>query len=394
MNNYLLAPAVQAYIRENINADVNKIALAKSPFQNISTTELAAQITAKKKAEKKLPTWFSTNGIYYPTTLSIEQTSSEIAAEYKASLAKGNNLIDLTGGFGVDSYYFSRKLKAVTHCEINSTLSQIAQNNAIALGADNISFFSGDGLSYLIQTEEKFDTVYLDPARRAEKGKVFMLKDCTPNVVSNLDFLLSKSDRIIIKTAPLLDITAGLLELKNVSEIHIVSIKNECKEILWVVEANANPDPKIIAVTINETQKAFSFLKSENNTSAAYTNNISSGDYLFEPDAALLKSGAFNLIGNKYDLQKLHPQTQLYTSKSLNPLFPGRVFKIEEIYSTNDLKKLKLISGNVIVRNYLAKPEDLVKKYKIKSGKDQFLIFTKILNGDHIILRSSILQYY
>jgi 16S rRNA G966 N2-methylase RsmD len=394
MNNRLLAPEVQAYISENLNADVNKIALAKSPFEDISATELAAQIMAKKKAEKKLPTWFNTDGIYYPSTLSIEQTSSEVAAQYKSKLAKGNTLIDLTGGFGVDSYYFSRQIQAVTHCEINSALSQIAQNNAKALAVDNVSFFSGDGLTYLKQAEERFDTIYLDPARRAEKGKVFMLKDCTPDVVSNLDLLLAKSDRIIIKTAPLLDITAGLLELKNVTEIHIVSIKNECKEILWVVEANADALPKIIAVTINETQKAFSFLKSENDTSASYTNNVSTGDYLFEPDAALLKSGAFNLIGNKYHLEKLHPQTQLYTSKNLNPLFPGRIFKVEEIYSTNDLKKLKLINGNVIVRNYPAKPEDLVKKYKIKADKEQFLIFTKALNGDHIILRSTILQYY
>ncbi|MGM9479528.1 class I SAM-dependent methyltransferase [Pedobacter sp. GSP4] len=395
MNNNLLATAVQDYINANLNADVNQIALAKSPFEGISAAELATQISAKKKSEKKLPTWFNAQNIYYPPVLSIEQTSSEITAQYKSTLAKGDTLIDITGGFGVDSYYFSKKVKEVTHCEINPGLSAMAKHNATALQADNISFKAEDGIAYVKAANQHFDTVYVDPARRAEKGKVFMLKDCTPDIVANLDALLEKSERIIIKTAPLLDITAGLSELKQVSEIHIVSVKNECKELLWVIDKGFNQDTKIIAVTLNqEIEKKFSFNRLSVNETVEFATTLNSGHYLYEPDAALLKSGAFNLIGTAYNLSKLHPQTQLYTSATINTDFPGRIFKIEEILTTGALKKLVNLTGNVIVRNYPAKPEELVKKYKIKPHQDQFLIFTKVANGDNVILKASIIQYY
>ncbi|CAH0125072.1 hypothetical protein SRABI27_03835 [Pedobacter sp. Bi27] len=395
MNNKLLAKAVQDYINANLNADVNQIALAKSPFEGITAAELATQITAKKKSEKKLPTWFNTQNIYYPPVLSIEQTSSEITAKYKSKLAKGNTLIDITGGFGIDSYYFSKKVKAVTHCEINPELSVIAQHNAQALHATNIEFKAEDGIAYLQTSDASFDSIYVDPARRAEKGKVFMLKDCTPDIASNLDTILEKSSRIIIKTAPLLDISAGLSELKQVSEIHIVSVKNECKELLWIIDKGYNGDTKIIAVTLNNgIEKDFSFYRSVSNGSIQFIDDLNTGDYLYEPDAALLKSGAFNLIGTTYNLLKLHPQTQLFSSAIVNKDFPGRIFKIEAVLSTATLKKQGNLKGNVIVRNYPAKPEDLVKKYKIKADQNQFLIFTKVGNGENIVVKASIIQYY
>jgi 16S rRNA G966 N2-methylase RsmD len=395
MNNKLLAKSVQDYINANLNADVNQIALAKSPFEGTTSAELATQITAKKKSEKKLPTWFNATDIYYPPVLSIEQTSSEITAQYKSKLAQGDTLIDITGGFGIDAYYFSKKVKTVTHCEINPDLSAIAKYNAQALQANNIEFRAEDGIAYLQNANTSFDTIYVDPARRAEKGKVFMLKDCTPNIVSDLDVLLEKSNRIIVKTAPILDISAGLSELKQVSEIHIVSVKNECKELLWVIDKDFNQDTKIVAVTLNNgIEKHFTFFRSSANGSVQFADVLPVGDYLYEPDAALLKSGAFNLIGSTYNLLKLHPQTQLFISATVNKDFPGRIFKIEARLTTGDLKKLGNLKGNVIVRNYPAKPEDLVKKYKIKADQDQFLIFTKAANGENIIIKVSIIQYY
>lgn len=395
MNNKLLAKAVQDYINANLNADVNQIALAKSPFEGITAAELATQITAKKKSEKKLPSWFNTQNIYYPPVLSIEQTSSEITAKYKSKLAKGNTLIDITGGFGIDSYYFSKNVKAVKHCEINPELSAIAKHNVQALHATNIEFKDEDGIAYVMASDTPFDTIYVDPARRAEKGKVFMLKDCTPDIASNLDALLEKSSRIIVKTAPLLDISAGLSELKQVSEIHIVSVKNECKELLWIIDKGYNDDTKIIAVTLNnEIEKDFFFYRSSSNGSIQFIDDLNTGDYLYEPDAALLKSGAFNLIGTTYNLLKLHPQTQLFSSAIVNKDFPGRIFKIEAILTTAALKKQENLKGNVIVRNYPAKPEDLVKKYKIKADQNQFLIFTKVGNGENIVIKASIIQYY
>ncbi|TCD08420.1 hypothetical protein EZ449_11225 [Pedobacter frigidisoli] len=394
MNKNILAEAVQDYINANLNADVNQIALAKSQFDGITSAEIAGQIAAKKKSEKKLSTWFNAGHIYYPPPLSIEQTSSEITAKYKSKLAKGDSLIDITGGFGVDSYYFSKVLKQVTHCEINGDLSDIAQHNANVLAVSNIEFLATDGISYIKSSEKAFDNIYVDPARRAEKGKVFMLKDCTPDIISNLDELLTKTKRIIIKTAPLLDITAGLSELRDVSEIYILSVKNECKELLWVLDKDFTGDTKIIAVTLNEKEKHFSFFKSEANVSPQFSNEIKANSYLYEPDAALLKSGAFNLIGNRHELQKLHSQTQLYLSNTVNRDFPGRIFKIDEVLSTGDLKKSHELTGNVIVRNYPAKPEDLVKKHKIKSSKDQFLIFTKVADGENLVVKATIVQYY
>lgn len=394
MNKNILDKAVQDYINKNLNADVNQIALSKSLFENITPAELAGQITAKKKSEKKLPSWFNTPNIYYPPPLSIEQTSSEITAQHKAKLAKGNLLIDLTGGFGVDSFFFSKVAKEVIHCEINDDLSEIARHNAKLLKADNIIFKAVDGLEYIKGSKQIFDTIYIDPARRAEKGKVFMLKDCTPDVISNLDLILSKSKRLIIKTAPLLDLTAGLKELGKVSEIHIISLKNECKEILWVIDNDFVGETKFIATTLNEAVKTFSFLKSESDVSINYTQEVFEGDYLYEPDAALLKSGAFNLIAERYKLTKLDAQTQLYIAKEVHAEFPGRIFKVEEILLSSQLKKLQHLNANVIVRNYPSKPEDLVKKYKIKPAQNQFLIFTKAANSGNIIIRAQIIQYY
>lgn len=394
MNKNILDKAIQKYINQNLNTDVSHIALSKSPFGDITPAELANQIGAKKKSEKKLPTWFNTPNIYYPSTLSIEQTSSEITANYKSKLTIGNSLIDITGGFGIDAYYFAKQINEVTHCEINTELAAITAHNASILGSQNIAFFAGDGLAFLKNSSVFYDTIYVDPARRAEKGKVFMLKDCTPDVVSNLDFLLTKCKRIIIKTAPLLDITAGLLTLENVSEIHIVSVKNECKELLWIIDKDYVGELKITASTLNNEDKSFSFTKRESQVNTQFATEIKVNDYLYEPDVALLKSGAFDLIGQRYNLLKLHPQTQLYSSSDFNAYFPGRIYKIEEILSARDLKRAENLIGNVVVRNYPAKAEDLVKKYKIKPDKEAFLIFTKVANDENIVIKGRICQYY
>lgn len=394
MNKHVLDSEVQEYINNHLNDDVHKLAMSKSPFKDVDAKELANQIAAKNKSAKKLPTWYKTDSIYYPALLSIEQCSSETTASYKAGLAIGDSLIDLTGGFGVDSYYFAKKVKILTHCEINGDLSEIAAHNAIVLKQPNIRCLVVDGLELLEKTTETFDTIYLDPARRSNSGKVFMLKDCTPNVVEHLDLLLSLSKRVIIKTAPLLDITAGLKELGNVSQIHIVSVKNECKELLWVIDSNRSvSQPKITAVTLNESQKGFSFFKGEEETEAELLNQLPSG-YLYEADAALLKTGAFNLIAKRFQLKKLHHQTQLYVSDDVDTSFPGRIFKINSLLSSNDLKKERSLKGNVIARNYRDKAENLAKKYKIKPDNRRFLIFTQGANNDYLIIDTEIVQHY
>jgi 16S rRNA G966 N2-methylase RsmD len=394
LNKHILDQQVQEYINQHLNDDVAKIAMAKSPFTTVEAKELANQIAAKNKSQRKLPTWYQAPNIFYPPLLSIEQCSSEATARYKASLVKGNSLIDLTGGFGVDTLYFAKTATTVTHCEINVALSEIAAHNAKVLNQNNITFFPGDGIAMLRESITTFDTIYIDPARRSTAGKVFMLKDCTPNVVEHLDILLSKSNRIIIKTAPLLDLSAGLKELRNVAEIHIVSVKNEVKELLWIIEKNTSGTPKIICTTLNEKEKHFQFFKNEEELTEPAFLNGSVLTYLYEPDSALLKSGAFNLIGKTFGLQKLDSQTQLYTAAVANHLFPGRIFKINSIIRSAELKKEKQLTGNVIVRNYRDKAENLVKKYKIKPDQHHFLIFTQSKTEGYLIIDATIEQHY
>ncbi|WEK17990.1 MAG: hypothetical protein P0Y49_14430 [Candidatus Pedobacter colombiensis] len=394
MNKHILDQPVQEFISHHLNDDVHKIAMAKSPFKEVEARELANQIAAKNKSAKKLSRWYHTESIYYPPLLSIEQCSSETTAAYKAKLAIGNSLIDLTGGFGVDSYYFAKAVDSVVHCEINPELSAIAAHNAKVLGQNNMSFLATDGIAYLQDTAATFDTIYIDPARRSSAGKVFMLKDCTPNVVEHLDLLLKKSARIIVKTAPLLDLSAGIKELNNVAEIHIVSVKNECKELLWVIEKQEVSNIKITCSTLNETEKHFSFLKGDEEASQPQILTETPSGYLYEPDTALLKSGAFNLIGLTYGLKKLNTQTQLYSGDQINSSFPGRIFKINRIISSGELKKEKQLVGNVVVRNYRDKAENLVKKYKIKPDNHRFLIFTESKKDGYIVIDATIEQHY
>ncbi|MGV3509989.1 MAG: RsmD family RNA methyltransferase, partial [Sphingobacteriaceae bacterium] len=226
MNKNIFNPRVQQFLSEHLKADVHKVALKKSPFEDVSSRELAEQLDSKQRAEKKLPLWFNTPGILFPPKLSLEQSSSELTAQYKSILVKGEKLIDLTGGFGVDAFFFSKVTKEVIHCEQNAELSQLVAHNLQLLGADNIRYINTDSIEYLRNTEERFDTIYIDPSRRIQTKKVFLLKDTEPDVVKNLPLLLSKASRIIIKTSPLFDIQSGLKELQHVSAIHVVSVKN------------------------------------------------------------------------------------------------------------------------------------------------------------------------
>lgn len=392
MNKNILGTEVQDYISRHLNADVSKIALSKSPFPEVGSAELANQIAAKKKAEKKLPTWFNANKVYYPSTLSIEQTSSEDTALYKSKLAKGKLLIDITAGFGVDSFYFSQTMDEVYSCEINTELSAISAHNAKILGATTVQCLATDGLAYLSENETTFDTIYVDPARRNSSGKVFKLADCTPNVVSHFQLLLTKANRVIIKTSPLLDLHAGLTELKHVSEIHVVSVKNECKELLWVIDRDFKGDTKIVCATLNSEVKKIALPLNDNNTTD-FVEKLANTGYLYEPDVALMKSGAFNAIAEAFELKKLGKQSHLYFAEDFKKDFIGRIFKIEQVYTPNELKKEKNLQGNVVVRNFPERAENLVKKLNIKPNQETFYLFSQV-KQQYAVFKTVIKQYY
>ncbi|WP_338039368.1 hypothetical protein [Maribacter litopenaei] len=233
MNENLLHRKVQDFINHNLNTDVHAILLGKKEFTNVDNKEIVEQIESKRKARKKLPTWFATNSIYYANKLNISQTSSEVTGHYKANLVSGNTLLDLTGGFGIDTYCFSKKVKQVFHIEANEGLSKIAEHNFKQLGLNNVICVAEDGIEYLKTYHGKIDWIYLDPSRRdKDNKKVYFLKDCEPDVTQWLELFFSKADNILIKTGPLLDISLGIQRLQNVSTVHVLSVDNEVKEIL------------------------------------------------------------------------------------------------------------------------------------------------------------------
>ena len=385
MNKELLNPDIQNFINKNLKEDPTKLILKGSSFLNVTIQEIVEQIIAKNKCKKKLSTWFQTENIYYPNKLNIEQTSSEITAKYKANLVSGNSIIDITGGFGVDSYAFAEKFKEITHCEINSDLSSIAKHNFNALGVDNVSFIKESGLDHMNKVNKKYDWIYADPSRRNDtKGKVFLLKDCLPNIPINLNHLFDYSDHILIKTSPVLDISSAVIELDFVKEIHVIAVQNEVKEVLYLLKKNYKGIIQFKTININKGKNQF------------FNFNISDEDitysfplkYLYEPNAAIMKSGGFSEVSILLNISKLHLHSHLYTSNELRE-FPGRRFKILQNISYNRklIKKLILTKkANITTRNFPETVAQIRKKTSLKEGGDVYLFFTTDQKENHIVL--------
>ena len=386
MNKDILQPEVQSFINKELNSDPAKLLFKKQRFETISQQELTEQIVSKKKCQKKLPTWFNTPHIYYPPKINIEQTSSELTASYKSFLVQGKHLVDITGGLGIDCFYFAKCITEVTHCELNKNLSTIVSHNYKTLGVKNIKTHIGDGVTYIKQSTQPFDWIYLDPSRRSDaKGKVFLLEDCLPNVPEIIDDLLEKSNNILIKTSPILDISNGINAMKHVKEVHIVAVDNEVKELLFLIKKEYTGVITIKTINLNKTKSAvFSFHRS-NKISAIIT---PPNTYLFEPNAAILKSGGFNTIASLLKLGKLHPHSHLYTSDTAID-FPGRSFRIMEQlpYQKKSLKKrFSKKQYNITTRNFPITVAELRKTLGIKDGGTLYMFFTTDHKNDKIVL--------
>ena len=383
----ILNTEVQDFINANLNEDISKLLLNGISFSEIEAKDIIKQIEAKKRSKKKLPTWFNSKNIYFPNKLNIEQTSSEVTANYKANLVSGNSLIDLTGGFGVDAYYFSKRIKNVIHCEINKSLSEIVKHNYKTLNINTIECLNENGIEALKHIDRPFDWIYIDPSRRDDtKKKVFLLSECIPNIKTFQGLFLKYSNNVMIKTSPLLDIKATLNDLKQIKELHVIALDNEVKELLWVLERDCKTE--FIIKTVNLTKQSkqefeFSF-ENESNEIAEYTVPIA---YLYEPNAAILKTGAFNSVSTQLNIPKLHKHSHLYTSNTLID-FPGRRFKIEKSIPFNKkiFAKEKISKANVTTRNFPISVGEIRKKLKIKDGGDIYLFFTTDLNNIKIIL--------
>ncbi len=388
MNKHILNTVNQKFINDNLDADIVSLLLSKTDFGNVDIKELVEQIEAKKKCKNKLPTWYITENIYYPNKLNIEQTSSEITAQYKSTLVKGNSIIDLTGGFGVDAFYFSKQFKDVIHCELDANLSEIVAHNFKTLEVNQISTVTIDGIHYLKNSDAVFNCIYIDPSRRHDsKGKVFYLKDCLPDVTEHLDLLFKHSKTILIKASPMLDISIGLSELKWVKDIHVVAVDNDVKELLFLLEANFENDVTIKTINLVENNhQVFNFRISEEKHSEPSYNLPK--NYLYEPNSAIMKAGAFNTISSALKLFKLHKHSHLYTSEK-EIEFPGRRFKVIDVlpYSKKVIaKQFSKTKANITTRNF---PETVAKirtKFNIKDGGDSFLFFTTNVNNEKIVI--------
>ncbi len=386
MNLSILNKEIQEFIDNSLQANISKLALSKNPFPEVDWKEIINQIVSKNKSKSKLPTWFTTEQIYYPPSISIEQTSSEITAKYKADLISGKTIIDLTGGFGVDCYYFSKKFENVTHCEKSVELSEIVNYNYQKLKISNIKCVAQNSNEYLANTKDNFNWIYIDPSRRSDvKGKVFLLKDCLPNVPANLDLYFSKSDNILIKTAPILDITAGINELNFIKAIHIVAIENEVKELLWVLEKNYSGNIEIISTNIQKDKSDSNSFILGNHLPATFS---LPEQFLYEPNAAVLKSGLVDTLSNTLKINKLHPHSHLFTNNKLIS-FSGRRFMIETCIPFKKEEMKKHIEGkkmNVTTRNFPLSVEEIRKKYKISEGGNVYTFFTTNNNEEKIVL--------
>ena len=324
MNSAILTPEFQDYIKKIKHEDIKSIGLKKSPFSTISPAEIAQQLKGLQVAKHKFPTLYSCEKIFFPPSINLEQASSEATANYKATLVNGKNLVDLTAGFGIDTMAFSKSFDKVYHIEQNEELSEIAKHNASIL-APNLETFTGTFQAFFDENPTlKFDVIYLDPARRNSGGRKFILEDLEPNILEWLPIFFEKSDKIIIKLSPLLDITSTLQQVKNIAEIHIVALKNEVKDFLLILDKNStSKNPLIKAINLENNQPKFEFLYEDEQYVNAKFGDVS--NYIYEPNVAILKTGAFKLLSEKFNLIKLHPNTQLYTSDKIIENFPGKI---------------------------------------------------------------------
>ena len=380
------------FIFENINADVHTLALQAARFPLVDMVLAIRQINGKQKIKTKVPSFYNTDSILYPVQLSLEQSSSESTAKYKSSLCEGNTLTDLTGGFGVDCCFMSERFKNVRYVERNKELCDLASYNFKALGLTKIEVINAETEKYLNEMPV-VDWIFIDPARRSSVGKkVVLLSDCEPDVSALSSVLLKKTSRILIKLSPMMDVTAAVRELPTTAEIHILSVENECKEVLLLLDQENHPQQRIKTINFGKNNKVdvFEFLQNEE-TDAKVTYASSVQTYLYEPNASIMKSGAFKLVAERFDLYKLHKNTHLYTSEQLITHFPGRVFEVQNTFgsSKSELKELttKIQKANITTRNYPLSVEELRKKLKIKDGGDIYLFACTFANDQKAIIQ-------
>jgi len=384
--------ATRDFIETHLKDDVRQLALQKFP-DDVDKMLVLNQIEARQLLSKKVPSWASNPDLLFPKHLSIEQCSSELTAKYKASIISGGDtFVDLTGGLGIDSYFLSEKFKTAYYVENQKELCDLAEHNFQVLGG-KITIVNSDAETFLSKNHN-FDLIFIDPARRdIYNRKMVSLHDCSPDVVDLVETRHGTSLQYLIKVSPMLDISLITNELKNISEIHIVSVKNECKEILIKIEPVFEGGIKYFCVDLNpaETRHGTSLQYTENDEKSAvpsYSSNIQK--YLYEPNSSLMKSGAFKLISQRFAIEKLHVNSHLYTSDNLISDFPGRIFEVVGFAPFNKKIKKELLKditeASVATRNFPLSANELRKSLNLKESDKNFVFGTTLIGEKKVVI--------
>ena len=388
------------FIREHADDDVRQVALRGSKMSEVDLSYALEQIAGRQKARVKLPTWASIDGIVYPPHLSMEQCSSEATARYKASIAgKGTLFVDLTAGFGVDMAFIAQGFQKAVHVERQPQLCAISSENYNLLGINHIEVVCGDGVEYL-HTMNHADLLFIDPARRDEHGgRTYGIADCTPNVLEMLDEMLDKADRVMIKLSPMLDWRKAVSDLGKVNEVHIISVDNECKELLLEVKSEKlkvksnSPSLRVVCVNLlsDGNRECFEF-DAHHPLPSSSTFHLSpfTFHFLYEPNASIMKAGCFGLLEQRFGVVQLDKNSHLFVSDQEVIGFPGREFLIEKRTSMNK-RELKaaladIDKANITVRNFPMSVAELRKRLKLKEGGEVFIFATTIANEGHQLL--------
>jgi len=382
----------EKFINDNLDNDLKKLLLIKRSNKAIDYEFAYRQIAGFQRIKNKIPVLYSTKSILFPPQLNLEQSSSESTALYKKSLCEGNTLIDITGGFGIDLYFISKHFENAIYVERNEELCKIVAHNFRILGVTNVSIIHADAEEF-IESMPASNCVFVDPSRRDKTGgKTVFLEDCEPNICQLNEKILEKTKLLMVKLSPMLDITAAINALSNVHEVHIISVENECKEVLLLLKPTKATEIKYKAINIlkdNRLEK-FEFIKeAEQDVVLNFSAKIE--NYLYEPNSSILKAGAFKSIANKFFLNKLNKNTHLYTSENYVSEFPGRCFKVVKVWGVNkkELTELKkqVPKANISTRNFPLKPDELKKKTGISDGGNTYLFGCTLADETKVIVQ-------
>lgn len=383
----LLLPQVQEFIQQHLHDDPNTLMLKYTTIHGVDTRLVVDQIVGRRKAREKLPTFGTHAGIVFPPAVNLAQSSSELTAHYKCTLLKKvpdlsfQSCADVTGGFGVDSLSLSQIFEQVHYVESNESLLHLAAHNHRALNASNIIHHHAEAKPFLSHNDRAYDLVFVDPDRRDQGSRKFLLQDCRPDIIQLQKIWFDRCSFVLIKTSPMLDISQALRQIDHVSRVFVVSVDNECRELLFLCQEGFSGEPEVVASDLTHSSVTeFEFLLSgEGHQELSITEP---SVYLFEPSASVLKAGAVRSLARRFNLSKLHSNTHLLTSDVPCPGFQGRTFKIVAITKPRLLDSyFPEGKANIIQRNSGLSVEEIKARTGLKDGGSGFLIVCRSMTG-------------